>query len=128
MKPAVLILDDDHPTLELYTRELSDEYMVFPCSSIPEAIPLLTQEHFAAIVFEPAMENGEGWDFLQKLAEFCIPRHIPIIFCSTQDEHRAEIPPAAGKFLVKPVLPNQLAQTLKQILHQSSPKSKEISA
>lgn len=128
MKPAILILDDDHPTLELYTRELSDEFVVFPCSSTPEAIPLLAREPLAAVVFEPAMENGGGWEFLQSLADFCIPRHIPIIFCSTQDEHRGEIPPEAGVFLVKPVLPNQLVKTLNQILHPSSSKSKELSA
>lgn len=128
MKPAVLILDDDHPTLELYTRELSDDFAVMPCSAIAEAIPLLKEERLAAVVFEPAMENGEGWEFLQPLAEYCIPRHIPIIFCSTQDEHRMEIPPGAGMFLVKPVLPNQLAQTLKQILYPSSPTLKEMSA
>ncbi len=120
MKPVILILDDDLPTLELYTRELAAEFSIFPCDSIDDAEQLLATHEFAAVVFEPAMTGGRGWEFLSRLHQDCHSRRTPVIVCSTQDDHRDLYAAEALIFLVKPVLPDQLLRTLKVILQRHS--------
>ncbi len=118
MKPVILILDDDLPTLELYTRELAAEFSIFPCDSVDEAQQILEAQKFSAIVFEPAMAGGRGWDFLSWLHQERNEQKTPVIICSTQDERRDLHGAETLAFLVKPVLPDQLAQTLNTVLRR----------
>lgn len=116
MNSSVLIIENDPPTLELYCRELSRDYQVIACPDEDEALRLAGSANLCAIVLEPAISGGNGWHLLAALLQFFAGRSIPIILCSTQDERQRGFREGASAFLVKPVLPVELRNTLQKIL------------
>ncbi len=114
---TVLIIENDAPTLELYRRELSQEYKVLSCLNEDDALQLANNAaDLCAVVLEPAISGGEGWGLLSRLIAVLDERRIPIILCSTQDERRRGLKEGAAAFLVKPVLPVELHEILRQIV------------
>jgi len=113
---SILIIENDPPTLELYRRELSQDYQVLACLNEDDAIKLAKNADLCAVVLEPAISGGDGWRLLPKLIKQFGERRIPIILCSTQDEQRRGIREGAAAFLVKPVLPVELHDTLRKIV------------
>ncbi len=113
---SVLIIDNDLPTLELYRRELSRDYKVLACLNEEEALGLVQTDDLRAVVLEPAISGGNGWFLLSMLVQVCKNCQIPIVLCSTQDERRRGITEGAVAFLVKPVLPMELRETLRSII------------
>lgn len=113
---SVLIIENDAPTLELYRRELSREYRVLACLSEDEALRLAKSMDICAVVLEPAIAGGNGWILMSALSETFGTRHIPIILCSTQDERKRGMDEGAAAFLLKPVLPVELHDTIRKIV------------
>jgi DNA-binding response OmpR family regulator len=113
---AILIIEDDLPTLALYGRELARAYRVLSCDAVSDAPALLTAEDIAAIILEPAVWDGQGWHLLQLLRER--GAHLPVIICSTLDERRRGMQMGATLYLVKPVSPEVLLQTVRRLLAQ----------
>ncbi len=116
MPATILIIENDPPTLELYRRELIQDYQVLPCLNEEEALRLAGSPDLCAVVLEPAISDGSGWRLLSKLKKAFGERQIPIILCSTQDERRRGLKEGASAFLVKPVLPIELHDTLRKII------------
>lgn len=113
---SVLIIETDTPTLELYRRELSRDYKVLTCLNEEDALQLAKAADLCAVVLEPEIAGGEGWELMPRLMAVFGERHIPIILCSTQDERRRGLDEGAAAFLVKPVLPVELHAILHQII------------
>jgi DNA-binding response OmpR family regulator len=113
---TVLIIENDPPTLELYRRELSQDYQVLTCLDEEEALRLANSPDLCAVVLEPAISNGCGWRLLSSLKRAFGERRVPIILCSTQDERRRGLKEGASAFLVKPVLPIELHEALHKII------------
>jgi DNA-binding response OmpR family regulator len=120
IKPSLLIVDDDLPTLELYQRELSGEYCVLTCQDRPEAEKLLLTPGLSAVILEPTISGGEGWKLLKELRLRWMgarsERKFPIILCSSSDERKRGMTEGAQAFLIKPVLPADLHLTLRRVL------------
>jgi DNA-binding response OmpR family regulator len=117
MLPTILIIEKDQATLELYCRELNRDFEVLVCSGKNEVLQAIKGRNVNAIVLEPAAWNGQGWDLLDKI--LALPadvRSFPIILCSVLDERKRGLDMGAAAFLVKPVLPSQLLETLHQVL------------
>jgi DNA-binding response OmpR family regulator len=114
--PAVLLLEADLVTGELYERELGRYYRVFRCLDEGEAFQLLDTMDIQAVVLEPAVSDGGGWRLMEGLR--CIPRlsSVRIVLCSTLDERRRGMSLGAAAYLVKPILPAALLDTLRQVL------------
>lgn len=113
---SILIIDNDQPTLELYRRELSRDFRVLACQGEAEALKLAEAADVCAVVLEPAIDGGGGWDLVTALQRVFGDRKVPIVLCSTQDERKRGIAEGAAAFLVKPVLPVDLRQTLRKII------------
>lgn len=113
---TVLIIENDPPTLELYRRELSRDYTVLACLTGDAAMELVSSGDLCAVVLEPAMEGGAGWNLLARLNRALQDRRVPIILCSTQDECRRGMEQGAAAYLLKPVLPVLLRDTLRQFV------------
>src|SRR5436189_3796740 len=100
--PSVLIVEDDPPTLELYRRELSRTYHVLACSEERQALELLRTQAVCALVLEPAVLGGRGWDLLTAIKNSPQAHAVPVILCSTLDRRRRGMEMGAAACLVKP--------------------------
>ena len=114
--PTILLVEDDRPTRELYERELGREFRILACASEYEALTRLENQSFNAVILEPALQNGQGWGFLIKLRAMPQTRDIPIILCSFLDEQRRGLELGATFCLLKPVLPETLGNTVRQVI------------
>ena len=117
MLPTILIIEKDQATLELYCRELNRDFDVLVGSGKNEVLQTIKAQNVNAIVLEPAAWNGQGWDLLDKI--LALPpelRSFPIVLCSVLDERKRGLDMGAAAFLVKPVLPSQLLDTVRQVL------------
>jgi DNA-binding NtrC family response regulator len=116
-KPSLLIIDDDLPTLELYQRELSEDYLVLTCQERSQAELLMETPGLCAIILEPTLSGGDGWKLLAHLSKLKNRLNFSVILCSTSDERKRGIREGAHVFLTKPVLPAALHTLLDQIVN-----------
>jgi CheY-like chemotaxis protein len=115
-KPSLLIVDDDLPTLELYQRELSEDYLVLTCQERFQAEQLIETPGLFAIILEPTLSGGDGWKLLAHLSKLKGRPDFSVILCSSSDERKRGIKEGAQVFLTKPVLPSALHTLLDQIV------------
>ena len=84
-----------------------------------EALELLNQESFDAIVLDVNMPRMNGLEFLEKRLENNAIADIPVIMLTTegQDEDRDKaIALGATAYIVKPFKPSQLLDLLEEFL------------
>ena len=117
--PAILIVEADVATRELYRRELGRTYCVEACACAREAVSVLQTQQIQAIVLEPATLGSEVWWFLSQLPPESGGTHAnrpPIILCSTVDERRRWSEMGAATYLIKPVVPARLLAALEKVV------------
>ena len=116
---AILIVECDLPTLELYQRELSRDFQILTCSEVQQALALLHTHAISAVVLEPSAPDEQGWSLLAAIKN--LPGHspIPVVLCSTLDERKRGMEMGAAAYLIKPVLPTTFRETLRQVTRQS---------
>ncbi len=113
---AILLIEADPVTRELYQRELDRHFRVLTGRDEAEALQLLETANIQAVVLEPAMANGAGWRLLENLRDQQLASPPRIVLCSVLDERRRGMNLGAAAYLVKPVLPATLIKTLHQVL------------
>ena len=113
---AILIVERDDPTRELYLRELSRDFRVFACCDAHAALELLHAQDIDAVVLEPGVADGDGWALLADLTHAVGTRAIPVILCSALDERKRGLELGARVYLVKPVLPAALLEAVRQVV------------
>ena len=113
---AILIVEHDEPTRELYLRELSREFRVFACCDESTALDLLRSHDIDAVVLEPGAADGGGWDLLVNLKHTAGMRAVPVVLCSALDERKRGLELGASAYLVKPVLPATLLDALRHVV------------
>ncbi len=121
---AVLLLEPDPVTQELYQRELSRHFRVFTGRNEADALRLLLTHDIQAVVLEPEWADEQGWHFLVTLQQTTRRPRLPIIICSVLDERRIGYEMGVAAYCVKPVLPTTLLTTLRQVL-ASEPETPE---
>ncbi len=117
--PAILIVEADVATRELYRRELGRSYCVEACASARQAVTALQTKQIKAIVLEPATLGDDVWWFLSQLPSESDGDNAgrpPIILCSTVDERRRWSEMGAATYLIKPVVPARLLAALEKVV------------
>ena len=117
----ILIVESDLPTAELYRRALSQAYRVFTCTDERTALNLIRSRPIRAVVLEPAIDGGQGWQLLAAIKQACAGHAIPIVLCSTLDERRRGMALGAESYLLKPALPRTLQDTLQRLIRLPKP-------
>ena len=112
-KPSILIIEQNR-------RELSRDFQVLACEDSSQALALASTPNLAAVVLEPVLSNNLGWKLFDELREALKGRAVPIVLCSTMDERKRGQEAGAADFLVKPVLPSILLETLHRVIQLSS--------
>ena len=113
---AILIIDDDMPTLELYAGVLSNHFHVTVCSKPQDALTVPSLENLQLIVLEPSIAGLQCWDFLEKIIQ---TYGVPVIVCSVLEDRRSSMKAGANIHLIKPVLPVTLLEASQKLLAQT---------
>jgi DNA-binding response OmpR family regulator len=116
-KSTVLLVESDLPTIELYRGTLRQEYEVIVCDTASAVQEALSTNNVRAVILEPALEGGKGWGIFATIRSASRERSIPVIVCTTLDERKRGLEMGAAAFLVKPVLPGELLEILRQLQH-----------
>jgi DNA-binding response OmpR family regulator len=114
LKPAILVIDDDVLSLELYSRELSNNYQVITSESVEGARENLKSHTFSVLIIEPTINGDEGWALIKEIR--ASPNSPVVIICSVVDDRKVGFEQGADAFVVKPALPTDVHHLIDQIL------------
>ena len=101
---AVLVIDDNVDTLQLFQRYLAGSRYPFIGARDPEqALALAEQLTPQIIVLDVMLPGIDGWELLGRLREHPKMGGVPIIVCTILPEKRLALALGAAAFLRKPV-------------------------
>jgi DNA-binding response OmpR family regulator len=109
------MVESDEPTVELYRRVLDRDYEVMIRADEAGVMDILSSMDVEAIILEPAVGGGRGWNIFTSIQKNLRERPVPVIICSTLDERKRGLEMGAAAYLVKPVPPIILVETLRQL-------------
>jgi len=114
---TILIVENDQATLRMYQRALEQEYRVLVASDEDNMLTLLKTHTIHAVVMEPGPVGGRGWALLAELKRHPDLQSVRIVLCTAQDERRRGFELGLAAYLVKPVLPAMLLETVRHLTH-----------
>jgi DNA-binding response OmpR family regulator len=117
LPPAIVLIENDEVTLELYQRELRKSFVVFAFSELEGALEEIANRDIRAVVIEPEINSAKGWDLIHSIYTNYPERSIAVIVCSTRDSSDSSFL-AVTKYLTKPVLPKTLRETTLETIHE----------
>jgi response regulator RpfG family c-di-GMP phosphodiesterase len=124
--PAIVLIERDAITLELYQRELRKSFMVFAFTELMGVLEVVKSKDIQAIIIEPEIESGKGWELIHTIYETLPDRFIPVIVCSTCDTHPFGLTGEFTKYLTKPVLPQTLKEKTLEIVNTKGRSRKNL--
>ncbi len=68
-KPAVLLIDDETPLLEIFSQALSPHFDIATATSVREAEFILHKRAFKVVIADHLMPGGNGMSFLVRARE-----------------------------------------------------------
>lgn len=116
--PAIVLIENDDVTLELYQRELCRSFKVFPFTELNDVLEVMANQDIQAVVIEPEIDSGRGWGLIHSIYITYHDPSIPIIVCSTRDSSNGSPALEVTKYLTKPVLPRALREKTLEIIHE----------
>ena len=118
LAPAILLIEKDEVTLEMYERELCKSFTVFAQTDTAGVPALLASQPIQALIIEPEIDHGQGWELIRSLPTIFPSRLIPVIVCSTREPYGSSSgrSPEAARYLTKPVLPQTLREMALEVL------------
>ena len=116
--PAIILIENDAVTLELYQRELCKSFTVFAFSELKGILDVMESQDIRAVVIEPEINSRKGWDVIHSIQTAFPGRLIPIIVCSTRDGCNTGSDLEVTKYLTKPVLPKTLREKTLEIIQE----------
>jgi response regulator RpfG family c-di-GMP phosphodiesterase len=116
--PAIILIENDSVTLELYQRELCKDFTIFAFTELKGVWEVLTIQDIRAVVIEPEIDAKKGWDLIHAIYAAFPYRDIPVIVCSTRDNCNTSPSMEITKYLTKPVLPKTLREKTLEIIHK----------
>jgi DNA-binding response OmpR family regulator len=114
--PAILLVEKDAVTLEMYQRELSKSFTVFALTDIRRIPDILDSQDIQAMVIEPEIDRRRAWELIQSIQAQYPKRLMPVIVCSTRDAAGPGASRVVARYLTKPVLPNRLREITLEVL------------
>ncbi len=104
IQQAVLVVDDNEDTLQLFGRYLSGTRYAFVGTRQPqEALALAARFKPRIIVLDVMLPDVDGWELLGHLREDPCTRGTPVLVCTILPEEHLALALGAAAFLRKPV-------------------------
>lgn len=114
--PLILVVEDDHPTLELLTLYLvQGGYRVAHAHDGEEAIEKAIELKPFCILLDLMLPKKDGWEVLQELKERKETKDIPVIISSIIDNRELGFALGAVDYLVKPINREELLECIERI-------------
>lgn len=124
---AVLFIDDNADTLQLFQRYLADTSFIFLGAREQEqAFKLISQSLPKLIVTDVMMPGIDGWQLLGQLRNHPLTQKVPIIVCSILPQEQLAYSLGASAFLQKPISRELLLQTLNEHLKHLPAKGSSL--
>ena len=118
--PAIVLIENDDVTLELYQRELCKSFNVFAFTKIEGVLEVMENQDIRAVVIEPEINSGNGWELIHSIFMAYPDCSIPVIVCSTRDSSNTGPALEVTKYLTKPVLPKTLREKTLEVVGKVS--------
>jgi len=120
--PWILVVEDDHTLRGLLTDvlQLSGRFRAVGVGSIHEAEKCLAKSvpEFSAVVLDPTLPDGDGWEFLSALNRRGFRNPVVILTGLTGDEpERLSSEHGASAHVTKPVSISKLMSLLEAVIH-----------
>jgi CheY-like chemotaxis protein len=119
-KGNILIVDDHELDRRLSTLDLEDAgYTVYEAGDVTDALNLLGQRTFDAIVLDIVMPGTDGLTFLRGLKSSNKLSAIPVVMLSSKDDLEDELQAMAGgavRYIIKPSHREVLVKTVESVL------------
>ena len=122
--PAIVLIEQDEVTLELYQRELSKSFIVFSFTELSGVLETMANQDIQAVLIEPEIQSRQGWELIHSIHMAFPDRLIPVIVCSTRDTSSIDHVLEVTKHLTKPVLPKALREKTLEILERKDERRK----
>ena len=119
LTPAIVLIEKDDVTLELYQRELCKSFNVFAFTQLEGVLDVMEKQDIQAVVIEPEICSEEGWELIHAIHTSFPSRFIPVIVCSTRDSSNTSPALEVTKYLTKPVLPSTLREKTLEIIRKN---------
>jgi DNA-binding response OmpR family regulator len=116
--PAVILIESDPITLDLYQRELCKSFIVYAFTELKGVLEILAKQDIQAVVIEPEIDSEKGWNLIHTIHEEFPLKFIPVIICSTRDNNYMKPALEISTYLTKPVLPRTLREKVLEIIHE----------
>jgi signal transduction histidine kinase/DNA-binding response OmpR family regulator len=118
--PIILIIDDDPNVREVLTRTLLKEgYAVRTASAGDEGLALARKIMPNVIILDVMMPQKDGWSLLREMKDDPELKSIPVVMHTIIDNRNLGFAIGAQDYLIKPVNPDLLVQTLKRYTQTS---------
>lgn len=113
---TILAIDDDPYVIGLYERYLEAAgYRVVALTDPSQAVKTASELHPFAITLDIMMPGFDGWQVLNALKSDQTTRDIPVVICSIVEEQERGFSLGAADYLVKPILEEDLIQSLDRL-------------
>lgn len=115
-KPAVLLVDDELPLLEVYKSALSAFFDVTVAATVREAEFAMNKKDFKVVVSDHLMPGGNGLSFLVRVREEhpATARVLVTGYMKPEMLLRAVNEAAVFRYLVKPVELRELVSVVRE--------------
>ena len=113
-----MLIEGDEVTLDLYRRELSKSFQVYAFTQLKGVMEVIANQDIRAVVIEPEIDSGKGWELIHSMYSSYPDRSIPVIVCSTRDSSNRDVSLEVAKYLTKPVLPKTLREKILKIIDE----------
>jgi len=112
----VLVIDDDPVMGDVIAQHLKLEYQVVKLSDSRSAVEQARQQQPNVVILDVLMPHQDGWEVLQALKADPATKDIPVVICSALNEEKMAFSLAADEYLVKPIKPDELRQSIERFV------------
>jgi PAS domain S-box-containing protein len=114
--PLVLVIEDDPDAASLLTETLTRSgYRVRVAESGDVGLTAAREDTPAVITLDIMMPNVDGWSVLRAIKADAATAQIPVVVCSIVDNRPLGYRLGAADYLVKPVSPERLVESLRGV-------------
>jgi CheY-like chemotaxis protein len=114
--PRVVLVEDDRPSLDLFSAYLEGAAIdVVVARDGEEGLKAVRRQRPAAVILDIRLPRIDGWDVLRALKADPATATVPVVVVSIVDERPKGLALGAAGYLVKPVRRDDLLQALADV-------------